>query len=70
MKKIIIYLFTVCMFFLFTSCSQGQCPTTNKRYFYRGVPKSKPLYKGYRAQKGYIVPYKYTRKIPNYGKIK
>jgi hypothetical protein len=55
---------------LFSSCSRGQCPTNNKNYFMRGVPKSKSLYKGYRSQKAYIVPYKYRRKIPNYGKIK
>jgi hypothetical protein len=55
---------------LFSSCSRGQCPTTNKNYFMRGVPKSKPLYKGYRSQKAYIVPYKYRRKVSNYGKIK
>jgi hypothetical protein len=55
---------------LFSSCSRGQCPTTNKNYFMRAVPKSKPLYKGYKSQKAYIVPYKYRRKISNYGKIK
>jgi hypothetical protein len=58
------------MIVLFSSCSQGQCPTTNKKYFYKGVPRPKPLYKGYGSQKGYVVPYKYRRNVPNYGKTK
>ena len=44
---------------LFSSCSREQCPTTNKEYFMRGVPKSKSLYKGYGTRVKYSVPYKY-----------
>jgi hypothetical protein len=38
--------------FIFSSCAKGGCPTTDKRYFTRGVPKSKSLYKGYPSQRG------------------
>lgn len=58
------------MIILFSSCSQGQCPTTNKKYFYKGVPRPKPLYKGYASQKGYVVPNRYTKRIKGYGKLK
>jgi hypothetical protein len=57
------------MIVLFSSCSRGQCPTTNKQYFMRGVPKSKSLYKGYKSVK-YSVPYKYRKTVVNYGKLK
>ena len=55
---------------LFSSCSVGQCPTTNKQYFMRGVPKSKSLYKGYGTRVKYTVPYKYRKNVVNYGKLK
>lgn len=58
------------MIVIFSSCSQGQCPTTNKKYFTNGVKAAKPLYRGYRSQKGYIVPSKYRKGIVNYGKLK
>ena len=58
------------MIVLFSSCSQGQCPTTNKKYFYKGVPRPKPLYKGCASQKGYVVPNRYTKRIKGYGKLK
>ena len=55
---------------MFSSCSVGQCPTTNKNYFMRGVPKSKSLYKGYGTRVKYTVPYKYRKTVVNYGKLK
>jgi hypothetical protein len=57
------------MIILFSSCNRGQCPTTNKQYFMRGVPKSKSLYRGYGSVK-YSVPYKYRKTVVNYGKLK
>lgn len=65
-------IFLLCiMIVLFSSCSRGQCPTTDKKYFFRGVPSSKSLYKGYgRERKGWIVPYKYRKTSTNYGKLK
>ena len=55
---------------LFSSCSVGQCLTTNKQYFMRGVPKSKSLYKVYGTRVKYTVPYKYRKTVVNYGKLK
>lgn len=49
---------------LASSCSSAKrCPTTDKKYFMRNVPKSKSLFKGYGTQKGYIVPYKKKKKL-------
>lgn len=67
LKYILFLLFVIIV--LFSSCSVGQCPTTNKQYFMRGVPKSKSLYKGYGRVK-YTVPYKYRKNVVNYGKLK
>lgn len=51
MKKTLSFFLLVTI--IFTSCArQGSCPTTDKRYFTRGVPKSQSLYKGYPSQKG------------------
>jgi hypothetical protein len=44
MKKIIYLLIIISV----SSCAtSGNCPTTNKKYFTKGVKGSKPLYKGY-----------------------
>lgn len=66
----LLWFYIVAILIFLSSCSKGQCPTTNKSYFYKGVPKPKPLYKGYRSNKGYIVPSKYRKGVINYGKLK
>lgn len=52
------YLFSIfCICICFTNCkTTGNCPTTDKNYFYRGIKKSKPLFKGYPANRGYKLP--------------
>lgn len=37
------------MLFLSSCYTAGKCPTTNKKYFYKGIKGSKPLYKGYKG---------------------
>lgn len=51
MKKQLSVLAVVLLFF---SCSTYQgikCPTTDKKYFTRGIKGSKPIYKGYGGKK-------------------
>lgn len=45
-------LFLIVLSALFCSCSKGSCPSTDKKYFMRGVPKAKSLYKGYPSTRG------------------
>lgn len=45
------YTLIIVIVLFLTSCNRQSCPTTDKRYFTRGLPKSKPLYKGYRSVK-------------------
>jgi hypothetical protein len=48
MKTIKATLFTTLIALIFTGCYvNGKCPTTNKRYFTKGIKQGKPLYKGY-----------------------
>lgn len=49
MKKLI----ALVLLAMLTSCAttRSNCPTTNKKYFTKGVKQSKPLYKGYGARK-------------------
>jgi len=48
MKTQIVLLFTLILF----GCKTSNCPTTDKKYFTKGIKKSKPLYKGYPSKKG------------------
>jgi hypothetical protein len=49
MKKVLMLLVIISVLM---SCSKQSCPTTDKKYFTRGVKPSKPLYKGYPSVKG------------------
>lgn len=42
---------TALMLFLTSCYTAGKCPTTNKKYFYKGIKPSKPLYKGYGSKR-------------------
>ena len=74
MKKILM-MFAIIVWL--SSCSNRMnCPTTNSRYFYQkmGIKNHPRMSKGKKrgsyGNASYIVPYKYRKGIPNYGKLK
>lgn len=48
MKTTVVVLLIVVLF----GCKTSECPTTNKKYFTKGVKTPKSLYSGYKSQKG------------------
>jgi len=72
MKFLLKLIVFVVVLSLVTSCSKNTCPTTDKKYFTRNAYKSKPLYKTkmYGKNTEYIIPKKYRKGVPNYGKLK
>jgi hypothetical protein len=56
-------LFYLLLVILFTSCTAQRCPTTDKRYFFKEVPKSKSLYSGY-SRKRYNSSWTYGKYKP------